>query len=123
MLDRLIKKMNDPEPEFVSEKWVADYIKKDVEYVRKIKLCEMVPFRLDEKGHKIYKTTVIKHRVMKYKLMPPSTDHPLFEMTQEEAMVYLNIHSPAKYMKHVRAGYKGSPQRQRQEARVSRGCR
>lgn len=104
MLDRLIKKMNEPEPEFVNEKWVADYIKKDVDYVRKIKLCEMVPFRLDEKGHKIYKTSVIKHRVMKYKLMPPSTDHPLFEMTQEEAMVYLNIHSPAKYMKHVRAG-------------------
>jgi len=104
MLDRLIKKMNEPEPEFVSEKWVADYIQKDVEYVRKIKLCEMVPFRLDEKGHKIYKTSVIKHRVMKYRLMPPSNDHPLFEMTQEEAMVYLNIHSPAKYMKHVRAG-------------------
>ena len=104
MLDRLIKKMNDPEPEFVSEKWVADYIQKDVEYVRKIKLCEMVPFRLDEKGHKIYKTSVIKYRVMKYRLMPPSNEHPLFEMTQEEAMVYLNIHSPAKYMKHVRAG-------------------
>lgn len=104
MLDRLIKKMNEPEPEFVSEKWVADYIQKDVEYVRKIKLCEMVPFRLDEKGHKIYKTSVIKYRVMKYKLMPPSNDHPLFEMTQEEAMVYLNIHSPAKYIKHVRAG-------------------
>lgn len=104
MLDRLIKKMNEPDPEFVSEKWVADYIQKDVDYVRKIKLCEMVPFRLDEKGHKIYKTSVIKYRVMKYRLMPPSNEHPLFEMTQEEAMVYLNIHSPAKYMKHVRAG-------------------
>lgn len=104
MLDRLIKKMNEPDQEFVSEKWVADYIQKDVDYVRKIKLCEMVPFRLDEKGHKIYKTSVIKYRVMKYKLMPPSNEHPLFEMTQEEAMVYLNIHSPAKYMKHVRAG-------------------
>lgn len=104
MLDRLIKKMNEPDPEFVGEKWVADYIQKDVDYVRKIKLCEMVPFRLDEKGHKIYKTSVIKYRVMKYRLMPPSNEHPLFEMTQEEAMVYLNIHSPAKYMKHVRAG-------------------
>ena len=104
MLDRLIKKLNEPEPEFVDEKWVASYIKKDVEYVRKIKLCEMVPFRLDEHGNKIYKTSVIKHRIMRYRLMPASTDHPLYEMTQEEAMVYLNIHSPAKYVKHVRAG-------------------
>ena len=104
MLDRLIKKLNEPEPEFVSEKWVAEYIQKDVEYVRKIKLCEMVPFRLDWYGHKIYKTSVIKHRVTKYRLLPPSNDHPLYEMTQEEAMVYLNIHSPAKYVKHVRAG-------------------
>lgn len=105
MLDRLIKKLNEPEPEFVSEKWVANYIQKDVEYVRKIKLCEMVPFRLDDRGHKIYRTSVIKYRIMKYKLMPPSNDHPLFEMTQEEAMVYLDIHSPEKYMNHVRAGH------------------
>lgn len=104
MLDRLIKKLNEPVPDFVNEKWVANYIHKDVAYVRKIKLCEMVPFRLDEHGNKIYKTDVIKHRVMKYHLMPPSNEHPLFEMSQEEAMVYLNIHSPAKYLKHVRAG-------------------
>ena len=104
MLDRLIKKLKEPEPEFVNEKWIAKYIQKDIEYIHRIKLCEMVPFRLDAYGHKIYKTSVIKHRIMKYRLMPPSTDHPLYEMTQEEAMVYLDIHSPAKYMKHVRAG-------------------
>ena len=105
MLDRLIKQMNEPDPEFVDEKWIAKLIQKDVAYVRKIHLVDMVPFRLDKYGHKIYKTEVIKHRVKRYRLMPPSTDHPLYEMTQEEVMVYLNIHSPAKYLKHVREGH------------------
>ena len=104
MLDRLIKQMNEPDPEFVDIKWISKYIKKDIDYINRIRLTEMIPFRLDEHGHKIYKTTAIKNRVMRYKLMPPSTDHPLYEMTQEEAMVYLNIHSPAKYVKHVRNG-------------------
>jgi hypothetical protein len=105
MLDRLIKKRNEPEPEFVDEKWIAAYIRKDVDYVVKSKVCEMVPFRLDDHGHKIYKTSVIKHRIMKYHMMPASTNHPLYEMSQSEAMVYLNICSPAKYLSHVRKGH------------------
>ena len=105
MLDRLIKKLNEPDPEFVDEKWIANAIQKDVDYVRKIHITEMIPFRLDKYGHKVYKTSAIKFRIKKYRLTPPSTDHPLYEMTQEEAMVYLNIHSPAKYLKHVREGH------------------
>jgi len=105
MLDHLVKKLNEPEPEFVNEKWIAKLIKKDVAYVQKIHLVDMVPFRLDKYGHKIYKTSVIKNRIQRYRLMPASTDHPLHEMSQEEAMVYLNIHSPAKYLKHVREGH------------------
>ena len=68
MLDRLIKKLNEPDPEFVDEKWIANAIQKDVDYVRKIHITEMIPFRLDKYGHKVYKTSAIKFRIKKYRL-------------------------------------------------------
>lgn len=104
MLARLVSRKGEPQPEFVSAAWVAKFIRRDADYVKKIKLLEEVPFKIDGSGHKIYKLDVVKNRVYKYKLTPPVTDHPLFEMSQEEALLYLGIANPTMYMNHVRKG-------------------
>lgn len=105
MLNSLVLKMAEPEPEFVDEKWVANYIKKDVEYVNKIHLLDKLPFRYDKKGKMLYRASAVKARVIKYKLTPASTNHPLYEMSQAEVMVYLGINGSAHYLKHVREGH------------------
>lgn len=99
------KQLAAPIPEFVDANFVANYIRKDMDYIKRVQLLEKVPFRYDEKGRMIYRWNVVKYRIDRYRLNPPPFTHPNHEMSQAETMVYVGITGSTHFVNHIKKGH------------------
>lgn len=102
MLD-LLKVRHGETPEYVSEKYVARYLDRDLQYIRDLELLEGIPYKVGINGYKEFRWVQVVNRLKHYKLTPPVREHPDAKLRPTEIIYRLDIHQNT-YLKYVRNG-------------------
>ena len=78
-------------PEFVGIGWVSRYINFPVLWIRHVKLLDNLPYKIGGKQDRLYRWTEVKKRLVRYKLLPPDTNHPYHRYTAAEIVALMDV--------------------------------